>query len=117
METLRWILQALTALLFIAGGLVKLLVPREKMIPKQPYVKDYTAAQIKWIGTAEILGAIGLLVPAATGILPVLTPIAAVGLCVIMLFATRLHLREKEMKKVAIIVVMIFVTGYVAILS
>jgi len=114
METLLWILQSHIALMFIAGGLVKLLIPREKMIPKQPYVKNYTSTQIKLIGLAEILGAIGLIVPAATGILPVLTPLAAVGLCVIMLLATRLHLQEKEMMKVAIIFMMLCVTGCIA---
>jgi uncharacterized membrane protein len=47
-------------------------------------------------GTAEILGGLGLIVPAATRILPVLTPIAAVGLIVVMLGAVVFHLGREE---------------------
>lgn len=114
MNTLRRIGQSIIAAMFMGGGLLKLVVPREKMMLKKPFVEDYSAFQIKLIGIAGILGAIGIIVPAATGILPVFTPLAAIGLCTIMLFAARLHLQRKENLKVIVIFLMLFVTAYIA---
>jgi prepilin signal peptidase PulO-like enzyme (type II secretory pathway) len=60
------------------------------------WANDFTAGQIKLIGLAEIAGAIGLLAPWATQIVPVLTPIAAACLAFIMLGAVRIHATRKE---------------------
>ena len=51
---------------------------------------------VKAIGTLEILGALGLILPAVTGILPVLVPLAALGLAVTMIGAVIVHLRRRE---------------------
>jgi uncharacterized membrane protein YhhN len=51
---------------------------------------------MKLIGAAEILGAIGLIVPALTGILPLLTPIAAFALVIVQVGAAATHIRRKE---------------------
>ena len=60
------------------------------------YAQDYSDAQIKLIGAAEVAGAVGLIVPAATGILPVLTPIAGVCLAVLMAGAVNVHAGRGE---------------------
>jgi hypothetical protein len=114
MNTLLWIGQSIIAAMFTGGGLLKLIVPREKILLKQPFVQNYSGFQIKLIGMAEILGAIGIIVPAATGIFPVCTSLAAIGLCTIMLFAARVHLQRKENLKVVVIFLMLFVTSYIA---
>ena len=51
---------------------------------------------VTFIGTSEVAGALGLVLPQGSGILPVLTPLAAVGLAVVMVLATRFHLRRQE---------------------
>jgi hypothetical protein len=79
-----WIVQALLALVFLFAGGAKLIMPIEEM------TKDIQmpGAFLRFIGVAEILGAIGLLLPSLLRIRPGLTPLAAVGLVIIMIGAT-----------------------------
>ena len=114
MNIILWIAQSLIAAMFFAGGLFKILTPKEKLISGQPYVKGYSSLQLKLIGTAEVAGAVGLVVPYALDVLPILTPLAAVGLCTIMALASRIHLHRNENGKVAIIVVMLIITAFIA---
>jgi len=67
------------------------------------------------IGMAEILGAIGLILPLATGIATLLTPLAAVGLVVIQLGAVVVHVRRGEGKTVPFNVVLVLLGAFVAI--
>jgi hypothetical protein len=60
------------------------------------YVTEHTAAQMKLIGIAEVLGGVGLVLPWRLGILPVLTPLAAMGLVVLMGGAIATHRRRHE---------------------
>ncbi|HEY4751653.1 MAG TPA: DoxX family protein [Candidatus Limnocylindrales bacterium] len=90
-----WILQVLLALGFAAAGVTHATMhgePRKGM--------EWTAAvprpMVRTIGVLEILGAIGLVLPAATGILPALTPIAASAFVLLMLCAMVFHLRRGE---------------------
>jgi len=96
MNIALWVLQGLIAFVMTAAGGMKLSTPREKLTEKMPWVNDFSAGQVKLIGLAQVLGAIGLVAPWATGILPVLTPIAAVGLALIMGGAVATHVRRKE---------------------
>jgi len=91
-----WIVTALLALAFLAAGTVKATSPREKLVPKMPYLEDLSNGQARIVGVLEFLGALGLVLPAATGILPWLTPVAAFALTVTMSVATALHLKRKE---------------------
>lgn len=93
-----WGLQGLLAFAFFMAGANKLAQPREKLVaqPMMAWANDFSATQIKLIGLAEVLGAIGLIAPYATGILPVLTPVAAAALALLMAGATATHLRRKE---------------------
>jgi uncharacterized membrane protein YphA (DoxX/SURF4 family) len=83
MNTALWIVQILLALMFFMVGLMKITQPKEKAAERAPYVEDFSQGQLRLIGILEVLGAIGLVLPAATGILPWLTPLAACprGLC------------------------------------
>ncbi|MFO0682998.1 MAG: DoxX family protein [Sandaracinus sp.] len=93
-----WGLQGLLALVFLAAGGNKLAQSREKLLanPMMGWANDFSSSQIKLIGLAEVLGAIGLVAPYATGILPILTPVAALALAVLMLGAAATHARRKE---------------------
>ena len=85
MNILLWVVQILLALLFLMSGVMKFIMSAEDMAKDAPTPLPY--AFILFIGACEILGAIGLVVPWATGIKPWLTPLAAVLLIIIMIGA------------------------------
>jgi uncharacterized membrane protein len=94
-----WIVQALLALAFAFAGLSKLTQPRQALIDRgMGYVEDLPQPLVKVIGTLEVLGAVGLVLPAWIGVAPVLTPIAAVGFMALMVGAAATHLRRGESK-------------------
>jgi uncharacterized membrane protein YphA (DoxX/SURF4 family) len=96
MNVISWILQIVLALLFVGAGFAKVTQSKDKLRPKMGWVDAYEDHHVKLIGTAEILGALGLILPWATGIAKVLTPLAAVGLLILMIGAVATHLRRKE---------------------
>jgi hypothetical protein len=81
----------------------------------QTGVRDYPLGFIRFIATCELLGAIGLIVPGAVHILPVLTPIAAIALAIIMVGAARAHARLHEPKNVAANLVLLALCAFVAV--
>jgi len=84
MKYALWTVQALVAALFLFGGVVKLTMPIEEMTAVVPLPGLF----IQFIAVCEVLGAVGLILPGLTRIQPVLTPIAAAGLVIIMIGAT-----------------------------
>src|SRR5256714_15112097 len=86
MNILLWILQCLLALLFIFSGSMKFVMPVEEMTRQAPVVLP--GLFLHFIGVCEILGGLGLILPALLRIKPGLTPIAATGLAIITLGAT-----------------------------
>ena len=115
MNLVLWIVAILLAVAFGMAGLTKASQPKEKLAPKMPWVNDYSANGVKLIGTAEVLGALGLVLPWATGIAKILTPLAAVGLAVIMVLAAIHHARKRETQGVAVCVVLFALAAFVAI--
>lgn len=92
-----WTLQILLAVAFAAAGGMKLSTPQSQLVANgMGWAQDFSDTQVKLIGTAEVLGAIGLVAPAATGILPVLTPTAAAGLAALMAGAVMTHAGRGE---------------------
>ena len=103
-----WIVNAILALIFLAVGLMKLARPRTALAASgMAWTADSTDAAVKGIGAIEILGAIGLIVPLATGIAPVLTPLAAAGLAVVMIGAVIVHIALPWLVLAAIAIVAI----------
>jgi uncharacterized membrane protein len=97
MNLALWIVQGLLAAAFAVAGLLKLAKTRQQLAEKgMSWTPEFTDLQVKLIGLVEVLGAIGLVVPRLTGILPVLTPVAAFGLVLILGGAVQTHLRHKE---------------------
>jgi hypothetical protein len=88
-----WGVQGFLALFFLAAALPKISV---RGIEKWTGFSDLPRSQVVFIGFAEVLGAAGLVLPMATGVLPWLTPLAALGLAIIVLMATGFHLRADE---------------------
>jgi hypothetical protein len=93
MNIALWVGQGLLALLFTATGTAKVALPRERLVERMHmhWAATWPRARVKALGLAEIAGAIGLVIPLATGIAPVLTPIAALCLALLMVGAIRAH--------------------------
>lgn len=97
MNIALWIVAGLLALAFLGAGVTKLVTPRTKLYDKgMTYVEDFSDAQIRTIGTLEILGAIGLIAPAFISWATWLVPTAATGLLLTMIGAIVVHVRRKE---------------------
>ena len=87
-----WVVQGLLAFAFVGSGLMKVMTPNEQLIAAgMAWVADGPAFLPKFIGLSEFLGALGLILPSATRIMPKLTPIAAALLVVVMLLAALTH--------------------------
>src|SRR4026207_1069820 len=84
MNRALWIVQGLLAALFLFAGVVKLVLPAEQLMGSVPMPVLF----IRFIGVVEVLGAIGLILPALLRIRPGLTPLAAAGLAIVMIGAT-----------------------------
>jgi uncharacterized membrane protein YphA (DoxX/SURF4 family) len=102
MNVLLWIVAGALAAAFLVAGLTKLTQPKEKLAGQMGWVEDFSPGVVKLIGGLEVLAAIGLILPAALDIVPVLVPLAAVGLVALMAGAAITHLRRHEPQMVVI---------------
>jgi hypothetical protein len=105
-----WIVQGLLALLFLFAGGMKLVVPLEKLAGSVPLPGPF----MRFIGVAEVLGAIGLILPGLLRIRPGLTPLAASGLVIIMIGATVITLAGGDLAQVPIPLVVGLLSAFVA---
>jgi uncharacterized membrane protein len=96
MQIALWIASGLLAAAMLATGVMKLVTPRVELAKKFRWAATWSDANVKLLGLAETLGAIGLVVPIVTGILAVLAPIAALALTVLMLGAVKTHVDLHE---------------------
>src|SRR6187455_907605 len=107
MNVLLWIVAGFLAVAFLLTGLLKLTRTREQLAEVGlGWAQDFSARTVKLIGTLEVLAALGLILPAVTGIAEVLVPVAAIGLVLVMLGAISVHIRRKEPTLVVINVVL-----------
>jgi uncharacterized membrane protein len=114
MNVFLWIVQAILAAMFALVGLLKATQPRDKLAPKLPWVEDFSPNTVRFIGIVDLLGAIGLILPAATGIAPILTPIAATGLAITMVLAAATHIRRGEPSAVVLNAILLVLAAFVA---
>lgn len=117
MNIALWIVAGLLAAVFLFAGANKVLIPRVKLAkaPGGGWVLGFSAGFVKTLGGVEILGAIGLILPAVVDIVPVLVPLAAVGLGVIMIGAAIVEVRRHEAKHALVNVVYLAMTVFVVI--
>jgi uncharacterized membrane protein len=101
MNVLAWILSALLAFAFVFVGANKALKPRDKLLedPRMAWANDFNTSQVKAIGTLEVLGGIALILPWLIDVAPVLTPIAALGLALLMAGGLVTHARRGELQQ------------------
>ncbi|ORW25442.1 hypothetical protein AWC18_01980 [Mycolicibacter nonchromogenicus] len=99
MNTALWIIAGVIAAGFAIGGTTLLLLPRTKyraLGASQHWVDDFGDSHLKVVGTIKLLGATGLVLPAAVGVAPLLVPIAATGLMLFMAGAATTRFRRSE---------------------
>ena len=90
MSIAMWSISALVALVMLAAGALKIVVPRRELaLSRMKWAGGWSDGRVKLLGLAEVLGSVGLVVPVATGIQPILTPIAALCLTVLMVGAVK----------------------------
>ncbi|WP_327108259.1 DoxX family protein [Nonomuraea glycinis] len=115
MNIALWIVAGLLALLFLGAGAMKLTQPKAKLAASGlSWTEDFSDNTVKAIGGLEALAGLGLILPAALGILPVLTPLAATGLVLVMIGAAITHVRRKEYPVIAANVVLLVAAAFVA---
>ncbi len=92
-----WVAQTLLAAIYVMAGFMKLTQSIDALVASgMGYAGDYPELLTRFIGTAEVLGAIGIILPALTRIMPRLTPLAALGFSVIQVLAMGLHIMRGE---------------------
>ena len=115
MNVVLWIIAAVLAVAFLGAGLMKLGQPKKKIVDSgMGWAEDFSDGAVKGIGALEVLGALGLILPAVFDIATVLVPIAATGLALIMLGAAVTHARRKENQMIVINVVLLVLAAFVA---
>ncbi len=112
-----WVVQVLLALVYLAAGGLKVVRPREQLVAsgRFDWMKDTSDAAVLAVGAVEVLGALGLILPELTGIAPILTPIAAVGLVVVQVGALRVHLARDERQPLPANVILLLLAAFVAV--
>jgi uncharacterized membrane protein len=115
MNIALWIVQGLLAVVFAGSGVVKATRDRKRLFDDGiTWVEDFPAWAVKAIGVLEILAAVGLVLPAATGVAPMVTPLAAVGIALLMAGACVVHFRRGELPFIGVTVALLAAAVFVA---
>ncbi|MBT2756858.1 DoxX family protein [Mesobacillus foraminis] len=114
MNIALWIVQIILGLAFIMFGSMKAL-QYEKAKASLPWVKDYSKGFVTFIGVSELLGGLVLILPYAIGIAPILTPVAALGLGLVMILAAGFHSKRKEYQAIGTNIIFLALAIFVAI--
>ena len=117
-NTWLWILAGFLAAIFLGTGVLKLTTPRERLVAAgMGWARDFSQGNIRLIGIAELLGAVGLVLPALLGVVSVLVPVSAVCLAALMVGATVVHGRRREflpesLRSLALVVMCVVLAVY-----
>ncbi|MFF2077976.1 DoxX family protein [Kitasatospora sp. NPDC058162] len=117
MNPALWAVTALLAAAYLLGGAFKVLVPKERIAAvgrSGRWVEDFSAAAVRAIGALEVLAALGLVLPALLHVAPVLVPLAALGLVLLMAGAAAVRARRGEYRLVAADLVYLLLAAFVA---
>lgn len=114
MNTSLWIVQAMLGAMMIPLGIVKTFQPIGKL-SQFNWTTHSSAGFVRFVGISELLIGAGLILPELTGILPLLTPLAALSLCMIMVLAIADHIKHKETHEIGKNVVIILLAAFVAV--
>lgn len=117
MDLALWIVAGLLAAVYLLGGGAKLVMPKDTIAgttASAGWVADFSAGSVNAIGTLEVLAAVGLILPAALDIVPILVPMAALGLAMIMVGAVVTRIRRDETTYMMADLAYLALAGFVA---
>ncbi|HAW80187.1 MAG: DoxX family protein [Balneola sp.] len=109
-----WVAQVLLAAMFLMAGIMKATQPIEELSQSMTWVNDFSAGMVRFIGISELLGGIGLLLPALLRIKPIFTPLAALGLFIIMVLAFIYHISNAEYQALGINLILGAIAVFIA---
>ena len=109
-----WTNQILLAVMFGMAGFMKATQPISQLSAMLPFVAQMPEGLVRFIGASELAGAVGLILPAALRIVPVLTPLAASGLVVVMVLAAGFHISRGEFSNVPVNFILGSLAAFVA---
>ncbi len=115
MNIVLWVVQGLLALAFLGAGAMKLTQPIATLSKQMDWAAQMPMPLVRIIGLAEVLGAIGLILPRVTGVAPGLTIAAAAGLALVMLLAAGFHLSRNEAPRIAPNIVLLLLAVLVVV--
>jgi uncharacterized membrane protein len=115
MSIALWAVQGLLALTFLFVGLTKAFFPLPTVKKNFPWANDVPAALVRFIGVCELLGGIGLILPAVTHILPWLTMAAATGLALVMISAVIFHASRREFSMIGFNIALLLLAAFVVV--
>ncbi|MGV9677588.1 DoxX family protein [Nocardia sp. NPDC003482] len=116
MNLALWIAASLLALVALTGGISKTFIPKDKLaeMPNGSWTGHASAAFVKTLGVLELLAALGLILPAALDIAPVLVPVTAVCWIALMIGAMITHYRMGDMKVIGLNLVYFALAVFIA---
>lgn len=116
MNTALWVVQGVLAAMFLMVGAMKAMKGQEGLLanPMTAWAEDVPDGRIKMIGMLEVLAAIGLVLPWALDIVPILTPLAASGIVALMLGAMSLHRKREETQSMMMNGMLLVLAAFVA---
>lgn len=109
-----WIAQGLLAVMFIMAGVMKASQPIEVLTESLPWVASTPLGLVRFIGISELLGGLGLLLPSLLRIKPFLTAWAAIGLALVMVFATVFHISRGETSVIGMNFILLAIAVFIA---
>lgn len=115
MNITLWIVAGLLAVVLLASGALKLILSKERLAASgMAAVEDFSGGTLKVVSVLEVMAAAGLVLPAAFGVAPVLVPLAAVGVVLLMVGVTGVHVRRHETQAVVAPVVLFVLAAVLA---
>jgi uncharacterized membrane protein YphA (DoxX/SURF4 family) len=109
------IVKIVLAVLFGLAGIMKATRSMEQLAGAgMTWVNEYPENSVRLVGILELLGALGVILPTATGFLPVITLMSSACLGITMILAALHHYKHKEFKNIAVNAVLLSLCAFVA---
>jgi putative oxidoreductase len=115
MNIALWVVQGLLALMFLFVGLTKAFFPLPTVKKNFSWANHVPGTLVRFIGVSELLGGLGLILPAVTHMLPWLTVAAAIGLALVMISAAIFHASRREFSMISFNIVLLLLAAFVVV--
>lgn len=115
MDIILWVVQIILAAVFLTFGLTKAVVPIDKLKLAMPWIETFSSNKIRIIGVLESIGGFGLFFPGLYPIDPIIIPLAATCLAIIMVLAAITHYNRNEKGDMILNIILFMLASFVAI--